>query len=633
MATNFGYVKQGADSQVNWGQVGKTFTDMLSAENTRRETLKTEIDTNTVTDLEKLSNIPKGSSEEYNKWTTDAADKISQARLLQVKELKAGRLSLKDYNNYRQNTVSGVNNMVSTIKSYNAWFDNGMKRAEKMESGAAELWKNSLLESMKFKDTVPNIGLDGSMSVTKQVMNPKTGLMEVSSNPADAFSFSSMLDFGKKQFDRFKAAESLDGLSKTVGEYTKALNQGNVGLVQDIWQTDKSGKYTNPQIGAIQNQVKSSISNPNNAMSVLVDFKGVTPSGGKYEFTNDPNDPKLKGANRDNVIFMDSTMSPQLTEGQMKRAEDIMIEGLKARSGHVETAFEKRAEPRYASGTTTDAQLKAEAERRNKIGYVKDIEVAQVGTPAEAEAVLKDRVAQMNSLRTKSSDPKIGEVIRTDSEFIIPIYKYNPTTKLNDMTKETIKRIDSEGNPLPLDQVGQALSRILTPIKESWSSTLEATGGFSGAKPSTKQARGGSSQVAKIPEVSLTSLAISSPATGKKVGASAILAQAYQRGAVKTSEAMKQILTEALKSTGANIKVTNEENMTSSDKIFVDIDGKKTTFVFDSSTAADADGQLSKLINDRIAEANKKNFSKPVAAPSSSNKKLNIVSGTPDSKL
>jgi len=319
-------------------------------------------------------------------------------------------------------------------------------------------------------------------------------------------------------------------------------------------------------------------------------------------------------------------MSPQLTEGQMKRAEDIMIEGLKARSGHVETAFEKRAEPRYATGTKTDAQLKAEAERRNTAGYIRDIEVIQTGTPAEAEAVMNDRVAQMNSLRKKSTDPKIGEVIRTDSEFVIPIYTYNPITKQNDMTKKTIKRIDSEGNPLPLDQVGQTLSRILTPIKESWSSTLQETGGFrSGATPSTKQARGGSSEVAKIPEVSLTSLAISSPATGKKVGASAILAQAYQRGAVKTSEAMKQILTEALKNTGANVKVTNETPMVGKDKIFVDIDGKKTTFEWDAASAADVDGQLSKLINNRIAEANKKNFSKPVAAPSSSNKKTGTI--------
>ena len=410
MATNYGYVKQDADSQVNWGQVGKTFTDMLSAENTRRETLKKEIDDNTVTDLERLAQIPKGSSEEYNKWTTDAADKISQARLLQVKELKAGRLSLKDYNNYRQNTVSGVNNMVSTIKSYNAWFENGMKRAEKMESGAAEIWKDSLLESMKFKDTVPNIALDGSMSVTKQIKNPRTGLMEVSTNPADAFSFSSMLDFGKKQFNRFKAAESLDVLSKTVGEYTKVLNQGNVGLVSDMWQKDKSGKFTNPQIGAIQNQVKAAISNPNDAMSVLVDFKGVTPSGGKYEFTNDPNDPRLKGADRENVIFMDSTMSPKLTEGQMKRAEDIMIEGLKARSSHIETQYAKPEPRQYApKDTSTEAQ---ESTSANMLGKIYS------GDENEVNAGLQYFIGLNPDWRRAKVDKETGILSITDKEGI-----------------------------------------------------------------------------------------------------------------------------------------------------------------------------------------------------------------------
>jgi hypothetical protein len=342
MSAYLGYVKQDVDSQVNWGEVGKTFTDMLSAESKRREDLKTEIDDNTRTDLEKLANIPKGSSEEYNKWTTDAADKISQARLLQVKELKAGRLSLKDYNNYRQNTVSGVNNMVATVKSYNAWYEEGMKRAESKEAGAAELWKNSLLESMKFRDTIPNIALDGTMSVTKKVMNPKTGLMEVSTNPADAFTFSSMLDFGKKKFNRFKAKETLDDLSKVVGQYTKALNQGNVGTRTSVFQKDAKGNFINPQVGAIKNQVKSSIANPNDAMSVLVDFKGTTPSGEPYEFTLDAYDPRLKGAGRDNIILLDkATMNPQLTANQLKRAEDIMIEGLMSRSDVIETPYEK----------------------------------------------------------------------------------------------------------------------------------------------------------------------------------------------------------------------------------------------------------------------------------------------------
>lgn len=255
--------------------------------------------------------------------------------------------------------------------------------------------------------------------------------MEVSVNPADAFSFSSMLDFGKKQFDRFKAAESLDGLSKTVGEYTKVLNQGNVGLVQDIWQTDSSGKYKNPQIGAIQNQVRASISNPNNAMSVLVDFKGITPSGGKYEFTNDPNDPRLKGANKDDIIFMDSTMSPKLTEGQMKRAEDIMIEGLKARGGHVETQYTKPEARQYApKDTSGDAQ---ESTSANMLGKIYS------GNQNEVDAGLQYFLGLNPDWRRAKVDKETGVLSITDKEGITtPIRMKDDSGKLinfNDFAK------------------------------------------------------------------------------------------------------------------------------------------------------------------------------------------------------
>lgn len=606
MATNFGYVKQNVDSQVNWGEVGKTFTDMLSAENKRREDLKTEIDTNTRTDLERLAQIPKGSSEDYNKWTTDAADKIAQARLLQVKELKSGRLSLKDYNNYRQNTVSGVNNMVATIKSYNAWYENGMKRAEKMESGAAEIWKNSLIESMKFKDTTPNIGLDGSMSVTKLVKNPKTGLMEVSDNPADAFSFSSMLDFGKKQFNRFKAKESLDELDKVVGQYTKAINQGNISTTTDIWQRDKTtGNFINPAVDAIKNQVKASITNPNDAMSVLVDFKGVTPSGGKYEFTNDPNDPRLKGADRENIIFMDATMSPQLTEGQMKRAEDVMIEGLIARSGHVETPF---TPPRYSSGTISDAQLKAQDERRNKAGYVKDTFVMQTGSPSQFQSTVKDRVTEMNKI-LKADRMKIGEVQRTDTEYIIPIYKYNPNTKLNDLTYDNISRVDAQGNPLPIEQVGRELSRVFTPIKGSWENTLQDVGGYGNAKPAMTGGKGGSNQQRVIPTVTLSSIPMKS-SEGKSVNAATALKDAIIDGGIdETATVIQNTFDEALGDLGSKIKVSHD-----GDDIIIEANGKRINYEYKDDMIPDLTRGLNNIINNNIKSINAKNAAKSKTA-------------------
>jgi hypothetical protein len=498
-----------------------------------------------------------------------------------------------------------------------------MKRAQSGEAGAAELWKNSLLESMKFKDTIPNIALDGTMSVTKQVKNPKTGLMEVSTNPADAFSFSSMMDFGKKQFNRFKAKESLDELDKVVGQYTKAINQGNIATTADIWQRNKTtGKFINPAVDAIKNQVKASITNPNDAMSVLVDFKGVTPSGGKYEFTNDANDPRLKGKDRENIIFINrATMNPELTEGQKQRAEDVMIEGLMARSGHVETPY---SAPRYASGTPSDASIKANAERRNTAGYVKDTFVMQTGSPAQFQSTVKDRVTEMNSLRKKSTDPKIGEVQRTDAEYIIPIYTWNPKTQVNDLRYDNVSRVDAEGNPLPIEQVGRELARVFTPIKGSWDNTLQDVGGYGNAKPAMTGGKGGSNQQKVMPTVTLSSIPMKS-SEGKSVNAATALKDAIIDGGIdETATIVQNTFDVALGDLGSKIKVSHD-----GDNIIIEANGKRINYEYKDEMIPDLTRGLNNIINNNIKAFNARNVAKNKPAA----KETNTIKGTPDSKL
>jgi hypothetical protein len=583
MSAYLGYVKQDVDSQVNWGEVGKTFTDMLSAESKRREDLKTEIDDNTRTDLEKLANIPKGSSEEYNKWTTDAADKISQARLLQVKELKAGRLSLKDYNNYRQNTVSGVNNMVATVKSYNAWYEEGMKRAESKEAGAAELWKNSLLESMKFRDTIPNIALDGTMSVTKKVMNPKTGLMEVSTNPADAFTFSSMLDFGKKKFNRFKAKETLDDLSKVVGQYTKALNQGNVETRTSVFQKDAKGNFINPQVDAIKNQVKSSIANPNDAMSVLVDFKGTTPSGEPYEFTLDADDPRLKGAGRDNIILLDkATMNPQLTANQLKRAEDIMIEGLMSRSDVIETP---REIPTTQSKSLTSAEIEADEKKNIYTGYLQDIKTLSTGSSSEFQAVANDRIADMNRyFKEEKIDTQYGIMTRSGDKFILPITSNG----------KTINQIIPRGKNI--DQPSRALLRYLTPYKGSYESLIKATKGsvsMTGTSNIEKAAAG--QAFTEKPEIAFSR--VSSGEKGQTF--SSLFSNADNRPG-SMADIAQQALSTVLKGIQGDVKVYRDGF-----NIIVKL-GKNKPLVYDYSKQDKAafESEIQKLANSQIRKYN-----------------------------
>ena len=113
------------------------------------------------------------------------------------------------------------------------------------------------------------------------------------------------------------------------------------------------------------------LSNDVNRMSILTDYLPANPKTGKeFEFTLDANDPRLKGPERDGIILMDKNngLSPVLTESQRKMAHDAMMEGIKARSGRIETPYQKPEPRQYAPKDTSGAAQEATA--ANMLGKI-----------------------------------------------------------------------------------------------------------------------------------------------------------------------------------------------------------------------------------------------------------------------
>ena len=626
MPTNYGYVKQDVDSQLNWAEVGKSFTDMLTAENDRRDTLKKEIDDNTRTDLERLSSIPRGGSEEMNRWTSSASDAITKQLLMYENALKTGKMDLKDYNTATANVRSGTKNMTTTIKSYNQWYEEGMKRAEAGDAQAAELWKNSLIESMKFKDTTPNIAYDGTMSVTKLVPSKTTSLLEISENPADSFSFSSILDFGKEKFDKFKADEKLNELAKVAGEYVKVYGQGRIATISDIFQKDAKGNFINKSgVDALNTSIDGMLSNDVNKMSILTDYLPANPKTGKtFEFTLDPNDPRLKGAGRDDIILMDKNnkLSPILTESQKKMAHDAMMQGLQARLGREEKFREPPQQPSYRGRELSESDKKRADEKKVTYGYMRDMELLQTGTPEDVETIANDRIADMNSRFEKGKIYKrIGKLQRTDTQFLIPITDFDPKTNKNVTRVEPISRVDAQGNLLPVEQVAQSLIRFLTPFQGSYREAAEdyksEEGGFSGAAPSKEFGKGGRA-FTPAPKVAISTMPIKT-AEGKNVDAGALLEVATKsNNASKVAIAAQQILSAGLKGIESNIKAQAAGPITGDNALNIYIGDDVVTLKYEGPESGPAlQSSIQNLINNTITKYNKKKLAEDVNRPKS----------------
>ena len=66
MATKFGYVERNIENDVNWGEVGRGFADMLVAEREERKAKKEFLDDAMVQTQDALKQAPLGYNTDFN---------------------------------------------------------------------------------------------------------------------------------------------------------------------------------------------------------------------------------------------------------------------------------------------------------------------------------------------------------------------------------------------------------------------------------------------------------------------------------------------------------------------------------------------------------------------------------------
>jgi hypothetical protein len=78
MATSYGYVERNLENDVNWGAVGKGFSDMLIAERDEREAKKASLDDAMMETQDGISkNAPLGYNTDFNDRMIDFASNSS----------------------------------------------------------------------------------------------------------------------------------------------------------------------------------------------------------------------------------------------------------------------------------------------------------------------------------------------------------------------------------------------------------------------------------------------------------------------------------------------------------------------------------------------------------------------------
>jgi len=329
MATYYKYAEKSAGSQVNWAEIGKNLTDTLQEENKLREQKKAAIDEATRQYGLTLEKSPQGDFKPLNQWGLDYAADAQEARLLQDRLLKSGKLKLRDYTMMRQNLTDGTKQAFDLLDEYNAEYKEKMARAQSTNPATAsqvlERWLMEQAEGFaNFKDSKLYIN-PTTFAVNIAKIKRENGVEEMSTNPNDFTSVNELRNRIKARYDRFDSDAYLQKQVAMLGKDIRTsiierAGRAKAGIIEtkeDITARNDWEKTQDAMIDA------AFAGNPTHVSSVLTDDLGMDDKGNTFSFTFDKNE-MGKVVDGKNLIYFDENGQPQFTRDQKILARNAM---------------------------------------------------------------------------------------------------------------------------------------------------------------------------------------------------------------------------------------------------------------------------------------------------------------------
>jgi hypothetical protein len=297
-----------AETQINWAEVGKNFSDMLTEEARVREEKKAAIDEASRQYQQTLNDVEQGQSATANQWWLTAAGEMQQQMLMQDRMLKSGALNPRDYTIMRQNLVDGTDGLINVFGEYNKEFKDRMDRFENGESQDLEQWAMAELENF------------GNFQNTAVVVNPETGMLSVAdldedkniiNNPNSIRSVTSLQNLLARRYDKYDldaattefagSVGTWDTISRTYGsEFAKGLITKTSDPFFKEFTKDElvslgmseadAGQYEGVLNAYKANEdlfVSDIMSVWSNTSSILTNSISFAPNGKEYTFTFD----------------------------------------------------------------------------------------------------------------------------------------------------------------------------------------------------------------------------------------------------------------------------------------------------------------------------------------------------------
>jgi hypothetical protein len=319
MATYYKYAERSAEDYVDWGAIGKTMSDTLLKEQENRDKMKADIDKASREFGEVLSNAPQGSHRGLNEYAQEFGSNAQEYQLMQLKNLKAGKLSLKDYLVGRENVKQGANDAFDLIKKYNDAFTENDQR---LNDGISSAYETFMLGEVEGFGNLTSTSLyinptDGKVSAGKRTLRDPSKPYDPTTNPytaqmsSDPNDFRSLVDLNfalSAKIDKYDSKGTISSIADTFADtYETITEKGARGAYTKVSDIRNLGKEGEEFKAALQQKLRADFrTNKIHTISALVDWLKVGPDGEEISFTRNPDE-----ANEHTILLKANPSQPE----------------------------------------------------------------------------------------------------------------------------------------------------------------------------------------------------------------------------------------------------------------------------------------------------------------------------------
>ena len=398
--TYYDYQRRDPESQINWAEVGKNFTEMLSDEVRVREEKKAAINKDTREFQKMLNDTPHGANATANQRVIEYGGDIQKAWLMHERALKQGLLSPQDYAKYRQNALDGTDAMFEVARLYNENLAETMERMETNSSAQLEQFLQSEIDQYGNWNKAGIIVNPDTLVVSAAGLNP-----DGSVNPKDLRAMSALKDQVMQRFDPYDLQGNAAKFADNTGAWSKIERiagengmRGVMAIIKDpmikeikredyakYGLSDAVGDSINLYLEAENDYIDGQLNGVNVGGSLLTDY-----GDGTYGYARE-NQLSSSSKERDKQVLARDVAGYQeveLNEEQKKVAKEIYRNAIRNRHTVEISNLQSLQQTRNYSESGSSSNRPSDSTRRAISSYKPWWEVRNASTIEERQTAL-----------------------------------------------------------------------------------------------------------------------------------------------------------------------------------------------------------------------------------------------------